>query len=269
MNNFISSPANFRIHNIKKLQSGSHERAEQKRFVIEGFREIGRALDAGFRITELYVCPAIDKQGRGDEILRRVSGILMFNISEAAFQRIAYRETSDGLIAIAEARYLSLDNLRLSQNPFMLILQSVEKPGNLGAILRTADAVGLDAVIVCDPLSDLYNPNVIRSSVGCVFTRQVVECSSQEAIEWLKKMNIRIFAAALSNDAEIYYNLDYRIPCAFVMGTEATGLSTGWLEKSDKQVIIPMQGIADSLNVSTSAAILVFEAARQRGKAKG
>jgi len=185
-------------------------------------------------------------------------------VGKAAFARIAYREGSDGLIALAVPRNLKLNELKLSSNPLILVLESVEKPGNLGAIMRTADAAGIDAVIVCDPLTDIYNPNAIRSGVGCIFTRQVVLSTSKEAIEWLKRKKIKIYAAALTNKALIYHQMNFCGPTAIVMGTEATGLSNDWLDNSDNQIIIPMKGIADSMNVSTSAAVLVFEALRQR-----
>ncbi|MEI8007840.1 MAG: RNA methyltransferase [Bacteroidota bacterium] len=265
----ILSPANPRIRNILKLQANSRDRRQQNLFVIEGYREISRAMASGIEIQELYVCTELDRQGRGEELLHQDSNMLVFEVSQAAFTRIAYREGSDGLIAVAIPRHLRLHDLNLSQNPLILIVESVEKPGNLGAIMRTADAAGIDAVIVCDPLTDIYNPNAIRSGVGCSFTRQVVSCTSAEAVEWLIEKNIRFYAAALSDEAKVYYQLDYRGPSAIVMGTEATGLSREWLESCDAQVIIPMKGIADSLNVSTSAAVLVFEAVRQREQGRG
>jgi TrmH family RNA methyltransferase len=193
----------------------------------------------------------------------------VLEVGKAAFARIAYREGSDGLIALAVPRNLKINELKLSTIPLILILESVEKPGNLGAIMRTADAAGIDAVIVCDPLTDIYNPNAIRSGVGCIFTCQVVTSSSEEAIDWLKKRKIKVYAAALTDNALIYHHMDFRGPTAIVMGTEATGLSREWLGSSDAQIIIPMKGIADSMNVSTSAAVLVFEAVRQREQGRG
>ena len=260
----INSASNPRIRNILKLQANSRDRREQNLFVIEGYREICRAQASGIEIRELYVCPELDRQGRSEELFEQDKSMLLTEVGVNAFSRIAYREGSDGLIALAVPRNLKLNDLKLSVNPLILILESVEKPGNLGAIMRTADAAGIDAVIVCDPLTDIYNPNAIRSGVGCIFTRQVVICTSSEAIEWLRNKKIKIFAAALSDKALIYHQMDFRVPTAIVMGTEASGLSSEWLEKSDSQIIIPMKGIADSMNVSTSAAVLVFEAVRQR-----
>jgi len=261
----IQSPSNPRIKNILKLQSGSRDRREQNLFVIEGYREISRAISSGIEIKEIYICPEVDRQGKGEYLIRQHPEMLVFDVGIHAFERIAYREGSDGLIALAIPRNLTLNELKLNPDPLILILESVEKPGNLGAIMRTADAAQLDAVIVCDPLTDIYNPNAIRSGVGCIFTRQVVSCTTSDALTWLRKHKIRIFAAALTDSASIYHKIDFRGPSAIVMGTEATGLSSEWLNKSDAQIIIPMQGIADSLNVSTSAAVLVFEAVRQRG----
>ena len=269
MAEIINSTSNPRIKNIIKLQSGSRERRGQNLFVIEGYREISRAMQAGILIKELYICRDLDKQGRGDQLVGAGPGIQVFEVGSAAFARVAYREGSDGLIALAEPRNLKLDDLKLKANPLILILESVEKPGNLGAIMRTADAAGIDAVIVCDPLTDIYNPNAIRSGVGCIFTSQVVTCTTSEAISWLQKNNIRSYAAALTHSAVTYHQVDFCGPSAIVMGTEATGLSREWLETSDLQVIIPMKGIADSLNVSTSAAVLIFEAVRQREAGRG
>jgi RNA methyltransferase, TrmH family len=264
MSDLINSLTNPRIKNILKLQSNSRDRREQNLFVIEGYREISRARASGIEIKELYVCSQLDRQGRSEELTDQDIRMLVFEVGKDAFARIAYREGSDGLIALAVPRNLRLNDLKLSTNPLILILESVEKPGNLGAIMRTADAAGIDAVIVCDPLTDIYNPNAIRSSVGSIFTCQVVACTSNEAMDWLHKNKIQIFAAALTKSAITYHQFDFRGPTALVMGTEATGLSDEWLKGSDAQIIIPMKGIADSMNVSTSAAVLVFEVVRQR-----
>jgi len=264
MSDPINSLTNPRIKNILKLQANSRDRREQNLFVIEGYREISRAIVSGIEIKELYVCSELDQHGRSEELYTRDTSMQVFEVSKMAFARIAYREGSDGLIALAVPRNLGLNDLKLGSNPLLLILESIEKPGNLGAITRTADAAGIDAVIVCDPLTDIYNPNAIRSGVGCIFTCQVVTCTSEEAIDWLHKNRIKTFAAALTNIAVTYHQVDFSGPTALVMGTEATGLSKAWLDKSDAQIIIPMKGIADSMNVSSSAAVLVFEAVRQR-----
>lgn len=264
MTDLILSQTNPRIKNIIRLQANSRERQSQNLFVIEGYREISRALVSGIEIKELYVCPELDKKGRSKYLVDQYNRMQVFEVGKVAFARIAYREGSDGLVALAVPRKLKLNDLKFNINPLILVLESVEKPGNIGAIMRTADAAGIDAVIVCDPLADIYNPNAIRSSVGCIFTKQVVTSTSREAIKWLKKNKLKIYAAALTDKALVYHHLDFCGPTAIVMGTEATGLSSNWLDNSDDQIIIPMNGIADSLNVSTSAAVLVFEAIRQR-----
>lgn len=260
----ITSLANPRIKNILRLQANSRDRNNQNLFVIEGYREISRAMVSGFEVKELYFCPELDKQGRGVAIFAQNKDINIFEVGKNAFTRIAYREGSDGLIALAVPRNLKFKDLKLSQNPLILVIESVEKPGNLGAIMRTADAAGIDAVFICDPLTDIYNPNTIRSGVGCIFTRQVITCTSKQALEWLNSKRIKIYAAALTDKALVYHQIDFCEPTAIIMGTEATGLSSEWLENSTHQIIIPMKGIADSMNVSTSAAVLVFEAVRQR-----
>jgi len=246
------------------LQSKSRERKLQDRIVIEGYREISRALASGVVVKELYYCPELDTGNRVGEVQQHAGQAVFYEISRTVFEKIAYREGSDGLIALAQPKYLSTEDIQVKENLLLMILESVEKPGNLGAVMRTADAAGVDAVIVCDPLSDIYNPNVIRSSVGCVFTVPVIAGTNEDIWQWLTKNRIKSYAAALTEEAIPYDTVDYSGPSAIVLGTEATGLSRSWLEFSDRQIIIPMHGIADSLNVSTSAAIIIFEAVRQR-----
>ena len=173
----IISPTNPRIQNILKLQANSRERRIRNLFVIEGYREISRAMISGIEIKELYVCPELDRQGRSEDLFLRDENISVFEVGRKAFARIAYREGSDGLMALAVPRNMTLNELKLGAVPLILILEAVEKPGNLGAIMRTADAAGIDAVIVCDPLTDIYNPNAIRSGVGCIFTCQIATCT--------------------------------------------------------------------------------------------
>jgi TrmH family RNA methyltransferase len=257
----ITSIQNPKIKNILKLQQKSSERKKQNLIVIEGQREITLALQSGMQIKSIFFCAEIISE---DEMMKRFHPISsIFEISLAVYKKLAYRGSTEGLIALGEPKYLSLNELTLRKNPFVIVLESVEKPGNLGAILRTADAAHVDAVIITDPLTDIYNPNVIRSSIGCVFTNQVVACSSDQAIAWLKENKIKTYAASLTA-TEKYHQKDYKGPTAIVMGTEAFGLTEKWLKNTDEQIIIPMRGAIDSLNVSTSTAILVFEAMRQR-----
>lgn len=183
------------------------------------------------------------------------------------FNKIAYRESTGGIIALAEQKQHQLSDLILGKNPLLLILEGVEKPGNLGAMLRTADAAAVEAVIICDERVDFYNPNVIRSSVGCVFTNQIAASPSDKTIHWLKQNNIQILCTYLKAST-IYTEVDFTKPSAIVMGTESLGLSEQWIENSTRNLIIPMQGKIDSMNVSTAAAVVIFEASRQRGFSK-
>ena len=274
---FISSAQNPKIKKLLALQQKSSERRSEGLFVVEGRREIEHCIEAGFEIDSVFYCPAIagktpDQVGGdtaqvgGDSsvipCIDRVSRV--FEVSPAVYDKIAYRAGTEGVVAEVKARRSRLEDLDLSSDPLVVVLESVEKPGNLGAVLRSADACGADAVIVCDPLTDLWNPNLIRSSIGAIFTVPTVACSSEECIAFLKSKGIRIFTAQLQ-DSELYYDTDFRGPSAIVMGTESTGLTDVWRKAADAHIRIPMLGRLDSLNVSVSAAILLFEAVRQRG----
>jgi len=259
----ISSLQNPAIKNVVKL-SKSKERKEQQLFVIEGARELSLACAGGYQVEAVYVFRDMFAKTEYPDVLAGIDDRRIFDISQAVFEKIAYRENSDGIIAIAKPKLHSLDQLHVSENPFVIVLESVEKPGNLGAILRTADAAAVDALIVCDPQTDLYNPNVIRSSIGTIFTVQTAVCSSREALDWLEQHHIVSFAAELQA-SEFYHTVDFRSPSAIVMGTEADGLTHFWLQHTKKRIKIPMRGKIDSLNVSVSTAILTFEAMRQRG----
>lgn len=260
----ILSINNDRVKNVVKLAEKSRERKSQKLFVVEGARELGIALESDYEIDSVFVCFDIFQKSEYPHVLASIDNSKATEVSAQVFQKMAYREGSDGIIALARQRNHGLEHLQLSANPFIIVLEAVEKPGNLGAILRTADAAQADAIIICDPLTDVYNPNVIRSSVGCIFSVPTAVCKSQEAMEWLSGKGIKTFAAELDS-AEFYQNTDFSSPSAIVMGTEADGLSDFWLKHADAHVKIPMRGKIDSLNVSVSTAILTFEAMRQRG----
>lgn len=219
------------------------------------------AMAAGYKISNIFYCEEIIAKSQLDIDLTNEK--LVIPVSKEVFEKIAVREDSGGIVAVAEMKPHGLQQIHLSENPLVLVLEAVEKPGNLGAILRTADAAGVDAVVICDPQTDFYNPNVIRSSVGCVFTKQIAAAQSEEAIAWLKKNNINIFCTYLSA-SKIYHQVDYTLPAAIVMGTEATGLSDVWIKNATANIIIPMHGKIDSMNVSNAAAVVVFEALRQR-----
>lgn len=259
----ITSLQNPSIKNIVKL-SKSKERKAQQLFVIEGARELSLALQSNYQLDSVYVCREMFEKTKYPDVLDALSENVIYDISSAVFEKIAYRENSDGIVALAKPKSHTLADLSVSQNPFVIILESVEKPGNLGAILRTADAAAVDAVIVCDPQTDLYNSNVVRSSVGGLFTVQTAVCTSVEAMAWLNEQHIDAYAAELQA-AEFYQTIDFTQPSAIVMGTEANGLTNFWLQQAKKRIKIPMRGKIDSLNVSVSTAILTFEAMRQRG----
>jgi RNA methyltransferase, TrmH family len=263
MQDLISSHKNPKIKTILDLQKSS-ERKTRNLFVVEGLREIKLALEAGHKLHSIYICIDIIGNGRYEK-LKELSGesIEEFRISRSVFEKIAYRENSDGVIALVANKIINLERLQLSENPLIIILEAIEKPGNIGAILRTADAANVDAVIICNPKTDIYNPNVIRSSVGCVFTNQVVASTTEEAIEWLKSKKIQMFATSLNTDL-FYYKVDFKNPCALIMGAEDTGLSDKWYNADTTPIKIPMNGKIDSLNVSNATAIVVFEAIRQR-----
>lgn len=253
----LSSTQNPRIKRLIALTQKSAERRREGVFVVEGRREIDHCVEAGFEVETLFYCPTLCPT-LPDCTATAVP------VSERVYARIAYREGTEGLIAVVRARRLGLADLRLGATPLIIVVESVEKPGNLGAILRTADAAAVDAVVVCDPLTDLYNPNLLRASLGAAYTVPCVACSTEECIAYLKARHIRILTAQLQ-DSHLYYDTDMRQPTALVMGTEATGLTPAWREAADAHIRIPMLGRLDSLNVSVSTAVLVYEAVRQRG----
>lgn len=259
----ITSDKNPRIINLQKLEK-PRERRNQNLFTIEGKKELAMAVLGGYEIRDIFICSDIISENEVKLLLgKQKNNIEWVDISVEVFKKLAYRETSGGIIATAVPKQHALNKINLPSRPLIIVLETVEKPGNLGAILRTADAAQVDAVIVCDAQTDMYNPNVIRSSLGCVFTTPIAIASSQEAIAWLQQNNINIYATALTASVP-YHKINYAKACAIVMGTEATGLSDGWLKHSTQNIIIPMSGKIDSMNVSTATAVVVFEAKRQR-----
>ena len=245
--NIITSVQNARVKHVVALQQKSSLRREEGLFVVEGQREIEHCIACGYEVVEMF---------KRDE-----------NVSPQVYEKMAYRGSTEGIIAIVKCKEhnISSVNCKLStvNNPLVVVLERVEKPGNLGAILRTAEAAGVDAVIVCDPLTDLYNPNLIRASIGGVFNVPTAVCTSEECIAFLKANRIKILTAQLQDSNE-YYDYDMTQATAIVMGTESTGLTQQWREAADAHIRIPMLGRLDSLNVSVSAAILMYEAVRQR-----
>lgn len=265
----ITSAQNAKIKELLALQEKSKERRRKGLFVVEGRREIIHCVEAGYEPHTFFICRDIITEKEFDSILGAVEenfcGMTcqIIEIPQHLYDKVAYRGGTEGVIAEMHCKEMALDNLRMKENPLVVVLESVEKPGNLGAVLRSADASGVDAVIVCDPLTDMYNPNLIRSSIGAIFTVPVATATSEEAIAWLKNNGIKIYTAQLQ-DSEWYYDTDMKGGTAIVMGTEATGLTDVWRKAADAHIKIPMLGRLDSLNVSVSAAILMFEAVRQR-----
>ena len=245
--NIITSVQNARVKHVVALQQKSSLRREEGLFVVEGQREIEHCIACGYEVVEMF---------KRDE-----------NVSPQVYEKMAYRGSTEGIIAIVKCKEHSISsvNYKLStvNNPLVVVLERVEKPGNLGAILRTAEAAGVDAVIVCDPLTDIYNPNLIRASIGGVFSVPTAVCTSEECIAFLKMNGIKILTAQLQDSYE-YYDYDMTQATALIMGTESTGLTQQWREAADAHIRIPMLGRLDSLNVSVSAAILMYEAVRQR-----
>lgn len=258
----ITSIHNSYVKNLLKLQEKARERKKQGLFIIEGKREISLAISAKYEFDTILYFPEIISE---NDILHLFnSNVNRIEISKEVYQKLAYRGSTEGIIAVTKAKNFSIDNVHFkNKSPLILIAEGVEKPGNIGALLRTADAANADAVFIANPKSDLYNSNIIRSSVGCVFTNQIAIGTSEEIIGFLKENSINIYAATLQNSNE-YHKENYKNASAIVVGTEATGLTEIWRETATQNVSIPMQGQIDSMNVSVSAAIILFEAKRQR-----
>ncbi|WP_298221066.1 RNA methyltransferase [Flavobacterium sp.] len=257
----ITSIQNPFIKSLVLLQEKAKARKQTGTFLIEGFREIELAVSGGYELNTILFLPELISEKQ----LKALSGseTELIEINKEVYQKLAYRDTTEGIIAIAKTKPMQLSNLKLSDKPLILIAEAPEKPGNIGALLRTADAAKLDAVIIANPKSDLYNPNIVRSSVGGLFTNQIATGTTTEIIAFLKDKKINFYCATLQNSTP-YHKQDYTTPTALVVGTEATGLTQEWRDHATQNIIIPMQGAIDSMNVSVAAAILIFEAKRQR-----
>jgi TrmH family RNA methyltransferase len=268
----LSSLQNPRIKEAIHLRD-RHERNRSDQFLIEGYRELLRAVDAGWTIDRLFICPEFFLGSNENNLIQRIAlkGSQVLTCTEKVFQKLSYRDRPDGLLAIAPQRHPTLqdlsEKLKKKDPPFFIVAEAIEKPGNLGTILRSSDAVGLDALIVCDRCTDIYNPNVVRASVGTLFTVPTVESEGHETLKWLKDHQIAILAATPSATRE-FTEVDMSGPLAIAVGTEQLGLSEKWMENADIQVRIPMHGVADSLNVAMATTLLLYEALRQR-KEKG
>lgn len=259
----ITSTQNPIVKQILTLKEKSRERRKSGVFVIEGKRELRLAIKANYEIKTVLFYEEFISINELNAMVQPETECI--KVSKIVFQKLAHRATTEGIIAMAKNKAHHISDLKFQKdNPLILVAEAPEKPGNIGALLRTSDAANVDAVIIANPKSDLYNPNIIRSSVGCIFTNQVATGTTTEIIKFLLNNNINIFCAALQTSVN-YDSQDFTKPTALVVGTEATGLSEEWLRNSTQNIIIPMQGEIDSMNVSVAAGILIFEAKRQRG----
>lgn len=259
MNYDISSLQNPRIKQIVRLREDKRQRQRDGLMLVEGWDELTHALSAGLSPQTVITCPELAARP-----IEALPGEVL-SVSKPVFEKISYRENPDGWLGIFPIPSRSLNELKISSVPLILVAESVEKPGNLGAILRTADAAGVEALILCDPRVDLWNPNVVRASRGALFSVAAVESDNASALAWLKAHQIRVLAATPSASAP-YTDLDLRQPTAIVVGTEDVGLTEFWLSNADQRVLIPMHGRVNSLNVSIAAALIIYEAVRQRSR---
>ncbi len=259
----ITSTKNPHVKNVVKLRN-SHHRKQQGKFLIEGARCIGRGVEAGFVVEELFICPDL-LAGRHADLIARLTnaGARCYELPEKVFEAIAYRRNPEGLVAVAAMRPLTLAKLPVVRTGLYVIAESLEKPGNLGAICRSADAVGADGVILCDKRVDPYNPNAVRASTGTVLTVPLAEATVAEAAAWVRAAGVALVAAT-PEGGRLYTDVDLTGPVALVVGGEHDGLSDAMTAEADIRISIPMRGAADSLNVASTATILLFEAARQR-----
>lgn len=250
----IASPSNDRIKDLVRLRDRRHRDATGT-FLVEGLREVGRALDAEIEISELFLCPDFGAHGLSSDVPATT-------VSEIAFAKVSQRQNPDGILAVAKQWTTGLDDIALSATPLVLVAEAIEKPGNLGAMLRTSDAAGIDAVVVCDPVVDVFNPNVVRASQGSLFSVAEGVGSLEEVVAWLDANDLA--AVTTFPDADVTYtDVDYTGPTAIVVGAESTGLTAAWRQVGTA-VALPMSGGADSLNTATAAAVVAYEAVRQR-----
>jgi len=260
----ITSLQNPKVKHVVRLRE-RRQREKSDQFLIEGYRELLRAIDAGRIIETLFICPELFL-GTNEHVLIERSGAQVFSCPKHVFQKISYRDRPDGLLAIAPQCHLTLEDLMIPDAPpLYLVAEAIEKPGNLGTILRSSDATGVDALVVCDRCTDIHNPNVVRASVGTLFTVPVVEAEGKATLSWLKENGVSILAAT-PQATQNYTEVNMTKPLAIAVGTEQLGLSDLWMEQADIQVSIPMLGTADSLNVATATTLLLYEAIRQRSQ---
>lgn len=262
----LTSAKNPTVKETADLLARRKERDASGLFVVEGAREIERALTAGFTLVRFFECAELGTEASRAVTMRvaKMVDVDRFDVNEIIFAKLAMREGSDGLLAVFKQQRRSLADAKLGANPLLLALHGLEKPGNLGALLRTADGVGVDAVVLLDDMVDLYNPHVVRGSVGALFGLQIVRATSDEFDAFCRRSNVNVVAAALAEGARPHYEADYTGGTAVLLGSEADGLPADWIKRASACVMIPMRGIADSLNVSVAGAVIMYEALRQR-----
>jgi TrmH family RNA methyltransferase len=260
----ITSRQNNRVKELVKLRERAY-RDETKTFIVEGFREVFRAHKAGVSFEALYCCPELFKDPEAHTFLDQAheQGIHLYGFNKEVFAKVSARQGPDGLLAVARQWPLALNALKLSECPLILIVQGVEKPGNLGSLIRTAEGAGIDALILCDPITDLFNPNTLRNSQGAFFTLPMAEGTTSEVLNLTQQLGIELIATT-PDSSTLYWEIDYKKPTAILLGAEHEGLSNFWLEHATMHARIPMHGTADSLNVSSAGSVMLFEAVRQR-----
>lgn len=259
----ITSLQNPRVKQVVKLRE-RRERDKTGKFLIEGYRELLRAADSRHEFESLFICPELFLGENEESLIEAIDqNAEIFRCTENVFRKMSYRDRPDGLLAIAPQRHKALQDLPVNPHSLYTVAEAIEKPGNLGTILRSSDAVGTDGCIVCDRCTDIHNPNVVRASVGTLFTVPVVEATGDETLQWLQSNNIKVLAATPAAQVE-FTEIDMTGPLAIAVGTEQLGLSERWMQEADLQVRIPMHGVADSLNVAMATTLLLYEALRQR-----
>lgn len=262
MTKVVSSGTNPGVKQVVKLRN-ARARRETGLFVVEGFREVRRAIGSDVQIVELWTCPGL-YLGESEDELVASAGVEPTEVARAPFEKMSYRDRPEGLLAVCKQFDTSLERIELSTRPLVLVVESIEKPGNLGTMIRAAGAAGVDAVVACDPATDVFNPNVVRSSIGTSLIVPLAVTNTEDAIEWLQTNGVTICATTPHTETAVW-DAPLGDRAAIVIGSEQYGLSMAWLEASDTDVAIPMPGdVIDSLNAAASAAILLYEAVRQR-----
>jgi TrmH family RNA methyltransferase len=260
---YIQSKNNIKFKSIKKLLTKPKSRKNANEFILEGVNEILLCFEAKYDFKELFICSEIISQKNLINLNKNLAKIEKIDLSKNLYNQISYKKKGEGVLALVKSKEFKLNDLILPKNPFILVIESPEKPGNIGALLRTADAAGMDAVVIANPKTEIYNPNIINSSLGSIFTLQIGVGSTKEVIDFLLKNKIKIYSTFVKDSVD-YLKVKYSKACAVVIGTESTSLTNVWKSQTTELIKIPMKGKMDSLNLSVSAAIVIFEVLKQR-----